>query len=153
MDDRVIALGVALAVACGVWLASKLYRLWLARSRPSADLLQPLGIPRDGRPVVLGFTGEYCLPCKTQQHPALERLRAGLGQSIHISEVDALENAELASRYGVLTVPTTVVLDGSRNVIAINYGVTQTDKLRQQVEPHLKPLASAGRLPLPDKTR
>jgi thioredoxin-like negative regulator of GroEL len=152
MDDRWIALGVALAVAIGVWAASRLYRLWLARVRPSADLFQPLGIPTDGHPVVLGFTGEYCLPCKTQQHPALERLRARLGQSIHISEVDALEHADLAGRYGVLTVPTTVVLDGNRNVIAINYGVTQTEKLRRQLEPHLKPLSSARRLPLPDKT-
>ena len=152
MDDRLIALGVALAVALGVWAVSKLYRVWLGRAHPSADLLQPLGIPTDDRPVVLGFTGEYCLPCKTLQHPALERLRAQLGQSIQISEVDALEHADLAGRYGVLTVPTTVVLDGNRNVIAINYGVTQTEKLRQQIEPHLKPLSSAGRLPLPDKT-
>src|SRR6266536_3594431 len=105
MDDRLIGLGLALAIAFGVWAASRVYRLWLARARPSASLLLPLGIPADGRPVVLAFTGEYCLPCKTQQHPALERLRARLGQSIHISEVDALEHADLASRYGVLTVP------------------------------------------------
>src|SRR5512132_1333060 len=136
MNDRLIALGVALAVAFGVWAASRLYRLWLARTRRSVDLLQPLGIPTDGRPVVLAFTGEYCLPCKTQQHPALERLRARFGQSIHIREVDALEYAELAGRYGVLTVPTTAVLDGNRNVIAINYGVTQTEKLKRQLEPH-----------------
>src|SRR6476620_6606221 len=101
MDDRVIALGLALVVAFGVWAASRLYRQWLARAHPVSDALQPLGIPADGRPVVLAFTGEYCLPCKTQQHPALERLRAHLGQSIHICEVDALENADLAGRYGV----------------------------------------------------
>ena len=152
MDDRLIALGVAVAVAFGVWAASRLYRQWLARARPSAELLQSLGIPADERPIVLAFTGEYCLPCKTQQHPALERLRAHLGQSIHICEVDALENADLAGRYGVLTVPTTVMLDGNRNVIAINYGVTQTEKLRRQLEPHLRPLSSVARLPLPDKT-
>src|SRR5262245_12125243 len=103
MDDRLLALGVPLDVVISVWPVSRLYRLGLARARPSTDLLQSLGIPTDGRPVVLGFTGEYCQPCKTQQHPALERLRELLGQSIHIGEVDALEHADLAGRYGVLT--------------------------------------------------
>ena len=96
-----------------------------------------MGLPRDGRPAVIGFSGDYCLPCKTQQRPALDRLREDLGASLHVLELDALEHADLAARYGVLTVPTTVVLDGRRSVIAINYGFTPAGKLAAQVQPSL----------------
>jgi thioredoxin 1 len=143
MDDRTIALGAALFIALGVWAASRLYRRWLARGKQPTAQLEAIGLPADGRPVVLGFTGEYCLPCKTQQHPALERLRSQVGEAAHVEEVDALEHAELAGRYGVLTVPTTVVLDDKRGVVAINYGVTPAEKLYQQVQPYLKQFAHA----------
>jgi thiol-disulfide isomerase/thioredoxin len=135
MDDRVIAVAMVAVLAAGVWIASRAYRVWLRRAPAQDAALDSLGLPRDDRPVVLGFSGEYCLPCKTQQHPALERLRENFGTMIHVLEVDALDHAQLAARYGVLTVPTTVVLDGRRSVIAINYGVTSADKLSAQVGP------------------
>jgi len=137
MDVRLAALAIAVLIGVGIWVASKAYRAWLARSSRADDALTNLGLPHDNRPVVLGFTGDYCLPCKTQQHPALERLRAQLDTALHVLEVDALEHADLARRYGVLTVPTTVVLDGSHRVVAINYGVTPTEKLLRQVAPLL----------------
>jgi thiol-disulfide isomerase/thioredoxin len=137
MDDRLNALMAALVIGAGLWIASRVYRAWIARVRGSAEVLAGIGLPADGRPVVLGFTGDYCLPCKTQQHPALQQLGQQLGAEIHIRELDALGNTELARRYGVLTVPTTVVLDGRRRVIAINYGVTLAGKLAKQLEPYL----------------
>ncbi len=138
MDERILALIVVAVLALGAWTSSKVYRAGLTRSHTPDDALDQIGLPRDGRPVVLGFGGEYCLPCKTQQRPALERLREQAGASLHVREIDALAHAELTQRYGVLTVPTTVVLDGNRKVIAINYGVTTTNKLLEQIEPLLR---------------
>jgi len=136
MDVRLLALLLALAFGFVIWAASVVYRSYLARSmRP--DRLAGDGSPLGDRPVVLAFTGDYCLPCKTQQHPALEQLRDQIGDVLDIQEVDALERADLAQRYGVLTVPTTVVLDRARHVIAINYGVTSADKLARQLKPLL----------------
>ncbi len=138
MDDRLLALVVVTLLCLGVWAGSAFYRAWLARrTHMRESLLAQFGLPPDGRPIILAFTGEYCLPCKTQQHPALERLRNQLGESVHIQEVDALALPGLAQFYGVLTVPTTVVLDGTRSIIAINYGVASTEKLRKQVVPYL----------------
>jgi len=136
MDVRLLALLLALALGLIVWAASIVYRSSLARST-QPDGLAGDGLPVGDRPVVLAFTGDYCLPCKTQQHPALEQLRDQIGDVLDIQEVDALERADLAQRYGVLTVPTTVVLDRARHVIAINYGVTSADKLARQLKPLL----------------
>jgi thioredoxin 1 len=47
--------------------------------------------------------------------------------------VDAVAQADLADFYGVMTLPTTVVLDRQRRPVAINYGLTQLSKLRQQI--------------------
>jgi len=144
MNDRILALAAVTVLAAAVWLGSRAYRVWLRRSPVQDGALDGVGLPRDGRPTVLGFSGEYCLPCKTQQLPALERLRAELGASLHVLELDALEHADLAARYGVLTVPTTVVLDGRRGVVAINYGFTTSEKLAAQVQPSLA--SSAARV-------
>ena len=137
MDDRLIAVWIVLLAGAGVWAASIGYRGWLRRARRQPAMPGHLALPGDGRPVVLAFSGEYCLPCRTQQRPALERLQSRVGAAVHVREIDALQNMDLAEHYGVLTVPTTVVLDGRRRIVAVNYGVTTTDKLMRQLEPHL----------------
>ena len=136
MDARVTALIILAALSLATWGASHLYRAWVALRTTPAGFLETLRVA-DGCPTILGFTGEYCLPCRTQQHPALESLRAHWGDALHVVEVDALERADLARQYGVLTVPTTVVLDGARNVVAINYGVASAEKLHSQIAAHL----------------
>jgi peroxiredoxin len=47
---------------------------------------------------------------------------------------DVSQDPELASRYKVLTVPTTVVLDRRGRVAHINYGVTEQAKLESQLQ-------------------
>ena len=135
MDAGWVALAITLAFGLALWAVSRVYRAWLARTSDYAELLARHGLPRDERPLVLGFTADDCLPCKTQQHPALERLRTRIGDAADIREVEALQQAELAQRFGVLTVPTTVVLDQRRRIVAINYGVASAEKLAGQVMP------------------
>jgi thioredoxin 1 len=143
MDDRLLALMLVALMSASVWGAVQWYRAWTMRRNHQTVMQSPreltaIGLPADGQPVIIGFTGEYCAPCRTYQHPALEKLRQQFRETLHIQEVDALAYADLAQRYGVLTVPTTVVLDGSRKVVAINYGVASAEKLRQQVAPYVR---------------
>ena len=53
---------------------------------------------------------------------------------VSFQEHDAVAHPNLARRYRVLTVPTTVIIAPNGEVVAVNYGVTQANKLQRQLE-------------------
>ncbi len=79
------------------------------------------------------FRSESCAPCKTQSH-FLQDLEQSFGSRLAIQRIDADEDPELAGKFGVFTLPTTLVLDGTGQVQYINYGLTNTKKLARQME-------------------
>ena len=89
---------------------------------------------RPGTPAVLYFTTPDCAACKTVQRPALRRLQEQLGERLQVIEIDAVEQPDLASRWGVLSVPTTFILDPQGQLKHINHGVARVDKLIQQIQ-------------------
>lgn len=109
-----------------------LYGAWHLYKRRLMQAVQPHS-PAPGKPTLLYFTGEYCTVCKFQQTPIVESLRARLGESIAVQTYDVSTRPEIAARYRVLTLPTTVVLDAQGGVRAINYGVTGQSKLEAQL--------------------
>lgn len=86
-----------------------------------------------GRRTLLFFTGEHCSICKYRQKPAIEALRGEMGEALRVLEVDAVEEPELARRFNVLSLPTTVVLAPDGRVGAVNYGFAPGEQLRVQV--------------------
>ena len=86
------------------------------------------------RPVILYFTTPECAPCKTIQRPALQRVQELLGEQLQVIEVDATRQPELASQWGVLSVPTTFVLDASGRPQFVNHGATRAEKLLEQLQ-------------------
>ncbi len=89
---------------------------------------------RPDRSALLVFTSPTCAPCKLQQLPIVERLMVDWHDKIDVDVVDVSERPEVAAQYGVWSLPTTIVLDRQRNVIAINQGVASERKLREQLE-------------------
>jgi thioredoxin 1 len=89
---------------------------------------------QQGIPAILYFTTLTCVPCKTIQRPALQKLKESLGERIQIIEVDASTNTELASTWGVLSVPTTYVFDDKGRSRYVNHGAVMADQLFQQLE-------------------
>ena len=81
-----------------------------------------------GEAHVLYFSGPHCSDCRTHQEPALKRL-AG----VPIRKIDAVQERELAERYRVFTVPTTVVVSASGEALHVNYGYTTSRKLLEQL--------------------
>ncbi len=121
-----IALGGLIWMAYWGWLRLRMRRLAVAALPPSLQqLVQP------GRPAILYFTTDSCVQCRMQQAPALERLAAATGIPVH--KFDAVTQSDLTSFYGVMTVPTTVVLDPERRPHAINFGLAPLQKLQEQV--------------------
>ncbi len=86
------------------------------------------------KPVIVYFTTPNCAPCKTVQRPALNRVSQLMGDSLQVVEIDAAERPDLAKQWGVMSVPTTFLLDARGEARYVNNGVTRAEKLMEQLE-------------------
>ncbi|MBA4538310.1 thioredoxin [Bacillus aquiflavi] len=59
--------------------------------------------------VLADFWAPWCGPCKMIA-PVLEELDAEMGEKVKIVKVDVDENQETAAKFGVMSIPTLVVL-------------------------------------------
>lgn len=117
---------VAAYYALKVWQRDQLRRL--AQVEAPSPVVEAVG--GEG-PALLYFTTQDCAQCRFQQRPILDRL---MSQAlIPVVTLDAIQREDLARHFGILTVPSTVVLDGSRRPVAINHGVASLHKLQMQV--------------------
>lgn len=91
-----------------------------------------------GKPVLLYFTTPTCAPCKSVQRPAIDRLQREIGDRLQVIEIDAAAQPGQASQWGVLSVPTTILLDPAGKPRHINHGVAPAEKLRNQIADVIK---------------
>lgn len=109
------------------WIISQ--RL-LVRARNNVFTLFPTP---PNKPVIVYFTTPDCAPCKTIQRPALHQISKLMGESLEVVEIDATERPDLAKTWGVLSVPTTFLLDARGEAKYVNHGVTRAEKLLEQI--------------------
>lgn len=124
------------AIAIGIIIlglgAYRLISQWmLARARQNVFTLFTK-LPN--KPVIVYFTTPDCVPCKTVQRPALNEVSALFGEKLQVIEIDASERPDLAKRWGVLSVPTTFLLDARGEAHYVNNGVARVEKLMEQVQ-------------------
>jgi thioredoxin-like negative regulator of GroEL len=106
-------------------------RAWRRRAR--AALVDQVIVPRTATvPRVIQFSGPRCGACRSQK-TVIERIAAERGSAVEIAFLDAVEHADLAGKYRVMTVPTTVVTASDGRVVAINAGFATADKLLSQL--------------------
>ncbi len=86
------------------------------------------------KPVLVYFTTPDCVPCKTVQRPAIDRISKQLGERLQVVEIDATERPDLAKVWGVMSVPTTFVLDAGGEARYVNNGVARAEKLMEQIQ-------------------
>jgi thiol-disulfide isomerase/thioredoxin len=115
-----------------VSFGSYLFYNWTLRLR-TPSLLAELGPIRPLTYTLVYFTTPTCAPCKTVQRPAIQDLSQKLGSALHVVEIDATEKPELASRWGVMSVPTTFLFDPRGKLRHVNHGVTRAEQLLTQL--------------------
>ena len=134
MPEILLRLLEAIALVGFGWLVFHLANMVIlnraARAVPAAQeesMFQP------GRPAVLYFTTPDCATCKAFQRPQLNRFSGMLGEKVQIVEIDAQSQPDLAGRWGVLSVPTTFVLDADGKPRHVNHGAISAEKLAEQI--------------------
>ena len=102
-------------VAVVVALAALTVYLWRCCMRRRLALLAEASAPEAVRklvagesPAILYFTTAQCAQCRFQQSPILEQLAERARVAVYA--IDAVAQQDLARFYGVMTVPSTVVL-------------------------------------------
>lgn len=135
LTDTLMRLGLAALIILAGLSAYWGWNRWQMRrlGRAAAGPLLGLETRPANTPAVLYFRTPECVVCATAQRPALDRLEADLGSGVHIIEVDAAAQPAVADYWGVLSVPTTFVIDAGGQPRAINHGLTSKDKLKQQI--------------------
>jgi thiol-disulfide isomerase/thioredoxin len=132
MIERLVLASVLLVLGFVVYQALRRYHIHKTAATSLHDPI--LSDLKQGVPAIVYFTTPGCIPCVTQQQPALNRLQSQLGEGIQVIKIDASENSEAAHRWGVFSAPTTFILDHHKQVRDVNYGVADTPKLIRQLE-------------------
>jgi hypothetical protein len=139
MHPELIRVGLVLVLALAVGAGAVLARWQIARRQThvlaAAPALELSSRSMAAVPVrILVFGSDDCVQCHRLQRPAIQRVLAARSSSVAITDVDALTAPELTTRYQVLTLPSTAILDADGNVHAVNYGFANSTKLLAQVD-------------------
>jgi len=80
---------------------------------------------------LLDFWAEWCGPCKFME-PTLEELEKELKGKVEIEKINVDENQEKASQYGVMSIPTYIVIKDDKEVERI-IGATSKENLLKAI--------------------
>jgi len=136
--ERIVIVAAFAAIVAAVFAAGR----WAAlrRSRRAAlDHGWDDADFSDSKVTVVLFTGPRCAQCVTQRS-VIEAARAARG-NVGFAEFNAGVKPDLARRLAVLSVPTTVIVDSSGEVVFRNGRLVGADVLSRQLD---KALALSG---------
>ncbi|MCZ6529555.1 MAG: thioredoxin family protein [Chloroflexi bacterium] len=124
-------LALALGLILVGYLAYRLYGWFVLRRLARAGLT--LDGYTLGKPAILYFTDPGCAPCQTVQDPALEEVASQYGERVQIIKVQALEDPHFTDSWGVLSLPTTFIIDAKGRPRGVNHGVARAPRLVDQL--------------------
>ena len=83
------------------------------------------------KPVIIDFYADWCGPCR-MMGPILEEVAEKLGDNAKVGKVNVDDNKELAMEYGVMSIPTIVIIKNGK-VEKTFVGVADKNEILQQM--------------------
>ncbi|MCH7541164.1 thioredoxin [Patescibacteria group bacterium] len=80
------------------------------------------------------FYADWCGPCVVMK-PVIEELEKELAGDIEIKKIDVDQNQEEASKYGVMSIPTYLILKDGKEVDRF-VGVTSKEVIKHKLAKH-----------------
>ena len=87
------------------------------------------------KPVLVDFWATWCGPCRMIA-PAVEQVAAQYEGRAVVGKVDVDDEPELAQQFGVMSIPTLVVLKGGK-VVETAVGARGKDAIAAMIDRHL----------------
>lgn len=124
--------GIVLLIISIAYALVFIHQRWMRIRGP--NLMGDLGQVSPGIFTLVYFSTPTCSPCKTIQHPAIQQVSQRMGEHLNVVEIDASQQPEIAGRWGVMSVPTTFLIDTQGKIRHMNHGIARAEQLFKQIE-------------------